>query len=134
MLDIILVQHVDTGLNLVEYRQDHTIMKTEHSDIFSGFMTAIQNITEELNIGYVVLIATEGIKGHNCIIIPKYPINVILLVDQDDPVDLWKQQGKEIAEKFLSSFGTSFNPNMVHEFRSFKSVIKEMCATHEYCD
>ena len=134
MLDIILIQHVDTGLNLVEYRQEHTIIKTEHSDIFSGFMTAIQNITEELNIGYVVLIATEGIKGHKCIIIPKYPINVILLVDQDDPVDLWKQQGKEIAEKFLSIFVTSLDPNMVHKFKSFSSVIKEMCATHEYCD
>ena len=71
MLDIIFIQHVDTGLNLVEYRQEHTVMKTEHSDIFTGFMSAIQNITEELNIGIIVLIATEGIKGHNCIIIPK---------------------------------------------------------------
>lgn len=134
MLDIILVQHVDTGLNLVEYRQEHTVMKTEHSDIFSGFMTAIQNITEELNIGYLVLIATEGINGHNCIIIPKYPINVILLVDQDDPIELWKQQGKAIADKFLSIFGTSFDPNMVLKFKSFRSVIKDMCATHQYCD
>ena len=83
MLDIILIQHADTGLNLLEYRQEHTIMKIEHSDIFSGFMSAIQNITAELNIGYVVLISTEGIKGHNCIIIPKYPISVIILVDQD---------------------------------------------------
>ena len=134
MLDVILIQHVDTGFNLLEYRQEHTVMKPEHSDIFSGFMSAIQNITEELNIGYVVLIATEGIKGHNCIIVPKYPINIILLVDQDDPIDLWKQQGKKIAEKFLSNFGYSFDPNMVHKFIPFKMVIKEMCATHEYCD
>ena len=134
MLDIIFIQHVDTGLNLVEYRQEHTVMKTEHSDIFTGFMSAIQNITEELNIGIIVLIATEGIKGHNCIIIPKYPINVILLVDQDDPVELWKQQGKEIAEKFISSFGNSFDPNLAYQFQPFKSVLKEMCATHDYCD
>lgn len=134
MLDIILIQHVDTGLNILEYRQEHTIMKKQHSDIFSGFMAAIQNITEELNIGYVVLIATEGIKGHNCIIIPKYPINVILLVDQDDPIELWKQQGKNIAENFISKYGSSFNPNDVHLYRPFKSVIKEMCATHEYCE
>ncbi|MBY9016438.1 MAG: hypothetical protein KGD68_12155 [Candidatus Lokiarchaeota archaeon] len=134
MLDIILIQHVDTGLNLLEYRQEHTIMKTEHSDIFTGFMKAIQNIAEELNIGYVVLISTEGTKGHNCIIIPKYPINVIILVDQDDPIELWKQQGKKIAEKFLSSFGNSFNPNIAHQFKAFSLVIKEMCSTHEYCD
>jgi hypothetical protein len=134
MLDIILIQHTDTGLNLLEYRQEHTIMKIEHSDIFSGFMSAIQSITKELNFGYVVLISTEGIKGHNCIIIPKYPINVIILVDQDDPIELWKQQGKKIAEKFLSSFGNSFDPHLVHKFRPFSSVIKEMCATHEYCE
>ena len=134
MLDLIIIQHVDTGLNLLEYRKENTLMKTEHSDIFSGFMSAIQNITEELNIGYVVLIATEGIQGHNCIIIPKYPINVILLVDQDDPIELWKQQGKNIAEKFLSSFGNSFDPHLSHRFKPFNSVIKEMCATHEYCD
>ncbi len=134
MLDIILIQHVNTGINLLEYRQEHTVMKTEHSDIFSGFMSAIQSITEELNIGYVVLIATEGIKGHNCIIIPQNLINVIMLVDQDDPIELWKQQGKEIAKKFLSSFGNSFDPNRVNQFKGFSSVIKEMCATHEYCD
>ncbi|MHA1235258.1 MAG: hypothetical protein ACTSQL_09275 [Promethearchaeota archaeon] len=134
MLDIILIQHVDTGLNLLEYRQEHTTMKTEHSDIFSGFMSAMQNITEELNIGYVVLIATEGIKGHNCIIIPKYPINVIMLVDQDDPVEIWKQQGKKIAEKFFSSFGKSFDPHLVHLFKPFTSVIKELCVTNDYCD
>jgi hypothetical protein len=134
MLDVILIQHVDSGINLLEYRQEHTVMKTEHSDIFSGFMSAIQSITEELNIGYVVLIATEGVKGHNCIIIPQNPINVIMLVDQDDPIELWKQQGKEIAEKFLSSFGNSFDPNRVHQFKDFSLIIKEMCATHEYCD
>ena len=134
MLDIILIQHVDTGLNLLEYRQENTTMKTEHTDIFSGFMSAMQNITEELNIGYVVLISTEGIKGHNCIIIPKYPINVIMLVDQNDPVELWKQQGKKIAEKFLSSFGNSFDPHLVQLFRPFRSVIKEMCAMHDYCE
>ena len=134
MLDIILIQHVDTGLNLLEYRQEHTSMKNEHSDIFSGFMSAMQNITEELNIGYVVLIATEGIKGHNCIIIPKYPISVIMLVDQDDPVEIWKQQGKKIAEKFLSSFGNSFDPHLVHLFKPFTTVIKELCVTNDYCD
>lgn len=134
MLDIILIQHADTGINLLEYRQVNTRMKLEHSDIFSGFMTAIQNITSELDIGYVVLISTEGKKGHNCIIIPKYPINVILLVDQEDPIDLWKEEGRKIAEKFIESFGFSFDPSQVQLFQSFIPVIKELCATNEYCE
>ena len=134
MLDIILIQHVKTGINLLEYRQEHTIMKSAHSDIFSGFMSAIQNITNELNIGYVVLISTEGIKGHNCIIIPSDPINIILLVDQTDPIDLWRDEGKKIAEQFLEMYGDSFDPSEIHRFKPFKTVVKEMCSLHEYCE
>ncbi|MFW9951979.1 MAG: hypothetical protein ACFFKA_17815 [Candidatus Thorarchaeota archaeon] len=134
MLDIILIQHADTGIKLLEYRQENTPMKREHSDIFSGFMTAVQNITTELDIGYLVLISTEGKKGHNCIIIPNYPINVILLVDHKDPIDLWKMEGRKIADKFIEFFGLSFNPNQVVQFQSFIPVIKELCSQHEFCD
>ena len=134
MLDIILIQHADTGINLLEYRQESTTMKHEHSDIFSGFMTAIQNITTELDIGYVVLISTEGKRGHNCIIIPSHPINVIALVDQTDPIDLWKNEGKKIADKFIETFGLSFDPYEVEKFQSFISIIRDLCSLHEYCD
>jgi hypothetical protein len=134
MLDIILIQHATTGLNILEYRQDHTKISSDHADIFSGFMSAIQNITAELDIGTVILISTEGSKGHNCIIIPKMPINVILLVDQSDPIDLWREQGLLIANKFINQFGVNFSPNDITLFREFIPVIKELCSTHEYCD
>jgi len=134
MLDIILIKHIDTGLKLVEYRQEHTTMKLEHSDIFTGFLTAIQNISQELDIGTVVLISTEGTKGHNCIIIPKEPISVIILVDQDDPLDLWKEKGHIIANKFVEEFGTSFNPSKVDQFDRFVPYLKDMCKTFDYCD
>jgi hypothetical protein len=134
LLDILMIQHFPTGLNLVEYRQEHTKMKSEHSDIFSGFLTAIQNISRELDIGTVILISTEGTHGHNCIIIPKIPINIILLVDQEDPIDLWREQGKLIANKFIESYGENFNPNKIDAFKDFIPVIKQLCATHKYCD
>ena len=134
MLDIILIQHVNTGINLVEYRQPHTKIGTEHSDIFSGFLNAIQNITTELNIGTVVLIATEGSRGHNCLIIPQPPINVILLVDHNDPIELWREQGHTIAEKFLEQYGKEFNPHDLTIFRDFSNTLKELCSTHEYCE
>lgn len=134
MLDIILIQHVDTGLKLLDYRQEHTKFKVEHADIFSGFLTAIQNITYELNIGTVILISTKGEKGHNCIIIPKYPISVILLVDQEDPINFWREQGELIAEKFLEKYGMSFDPSDITKFQDFKLFIKETCSSHEYCE
>lgn len=134
MLDIILIQHETTGINLVEYRQPHTKIGTDHSDIFSGFLSAIQNITTELNIGTVILIATEGSRGHNCVIVPQSPINIILLVDHDDPIELWREQGHIIASKFIEKYGTNFNPNDLTKFRDFSNILRDLCSTHEYCE
>jgi len=134
MLDIILIQDASTGINLLEYRQVDTQFKAEHSDIFSAFLSAIQSISEEIDIGTLVLISTEGTKGHNCIIVPKSPINVIMLVDQEDPIALWKEQGHEIANKFIETYGTEYNPSDIAQFGSFETILKEMCATHQYCE
>ena len=133
MLDIILIQQDNSGISLLEYRQEQTKMKIEHADIFSGFLKAIQNISKELDIGVPVLISTEGLKGHNCIIVPKPPINIILLVDRDDPIDLWREQGLEIAEKFIEQFGSSINSYNITKFKEFIPKIKAMCSTHEFC-
>jgi len=134
MLDIILIQHIETGINLLEYRQSDTKFNSEHSDIFAGFMSAIQTITNELNIGVVVLISTEGTKGHNCIIVHQHPINVIILADREDPIELWREQGEMIAEKFIEKYGNTFNPSHISAFEDFKPLLKEMCTGQRYCE
>lgn len=134
MLDIILIQHAETGINLLEYRQVGTKFDKDHADIFSGFLTAIQNITEELDIGTVVLISTEGSKGHNCIIVRNERINIIILMDQEDPIDLWREQAKIIGNEFLEEFGKDFEPHHITKFKKFKDRIKELCLGHEYCE
>ncbi len=128
MLDIILIQHNTTGINLIEFQQIGTKFKKEHSEIFGGFMAAIQSITAELNIGQVVLISTKGAKGHNCIITHKPLINIIILADQDDPINFWQEQGEIIAEEFIKRYGESFNPHIVSIFKEFKLFLKELCA------
>ena len=134
MLDIILIQHAETGINLLEYRQEETKFKSEHSDIFSGFLSAIQNITKELDIGTVVLISTRGTRGHNCIIIPKPTIYVILLVDYSDPIDLWREQGDLIASKFIEKFTDKFDPHNIGQFKIFIPELKKMCSSNPFCD
>lgn len=134
MLDILLIQHAETGINILEYRQEETKFKSEHSDIFTGFLSAIQSITKELDIGTVVLISTKGSKGHNCIIIPKPPIHVIFLVDQSDPIDLWREQGEIIANKFIERYTDKFEPNNIGQFKSFIPLLKELCSLNPYCD
>jgi hypothetical protein len=126
MLDFLIIQHFSTGVNLVEYKQESTKMKSEHSDILSRFLTAIQNIKQELDIETIVLISTKGTDGHNCIIIPRIPINVILLVDQEDSIDFWREQGKLIAKKFIDMYGENFNPNVINNFKDFTAIIKDI--------
>ena len=135
MLDIILIQHVESGLNLLEYHQEHTKFNVEHSAIFSGFLNAIQAIlSKELDIGTVILISTKGKKGHNCIIVPRDPISVIILCDQEDPIDLWREFGEETAERFFEMFGKDFNQHKIQQFNKFADVLKEMCMDNKYCD
>ena len=67
-------------------------------------------------------------------IIPKPPINVIILADQDDPVDVWREQGEEIADKFIEKFGESFEYSTINQFQEFMPMIKQMCTSHHYCD
>jgi len=134
VLDILLIQHAETGINLLEYRQKETKFKSEHSDIFSGFLSAIQNITRELDIGTVVLISTKGERGHNCIIIPKFPIHVILLVDYSDPIETWREQGDLIANKFIEQYTDKFDPNNIGKFKNFIPELKKMCSFNPFCD
>ena len=117
------------------YHQDHTKFNVEHSAIFSGFLNAIQSImSKELDIGTVILISTKGKKGHNCIIVPRDPISVIILCDQEDPIDLWREFGEEVVERFLEMFGKDFNQHQTNQFRKFEDVIKEMCMDNKYCE
>jgi hypothetical protein len=134
MLDIILIQHDVSGINLLEFRQKHTKIDEKHSDIFSGFLSAIQNITKELDIGSIVLISTQGKKGHNCIIIKKEAISVIILVDQDDPVDIWRETGELIAEEFIKKYGKDPISYDITQFEGFKSVLQNICRNHNYCE
>jgi hypothetical protein len=133
MLDIVLIQHILTGINIFEFRQKHAKIDEKHSDIFGGFLSAIQNITKELDIGSVILISTQGEKGHNCIIINKDPIRVILLVDEKDPIRIWRETGELIAEKFIEHYGHNKNYSNITQFKNFKFILKNICQNHTYC-
>ncbi len=132
MLDIVLIQHNKTGLSLFEYRQEHTKISLEHSDIFSGFLSAIQNITHELDIGKVNLISTGGKKGHNCIIVPRDPINIVLLVDQEDSIKFWRETGNKIAQEFIKKYHKSFDPHNISQFKNFEFILKKIVDMHNY--
>lgn len=134
MLDIILIQHINSATNLLEYRQKHTKLDKRHSDIFGGFLSAIQSLSTEMRIGNISLIATSGENGHNCLIVRKDPINVILLVDQDDPIHMWRDLGEKIAEDFINRYGNPLNHLEVSHFNEFKEYLRDLCSINQYCE
>jgi len=66
--------------------------------------------------------------------VPNAPINVIILVDKEDPIDLWREEGQKIAEKFVERYGSSIESYDITKYEDFNLTIKEMCANHPYCD
>ncbi|MFW9878283.1 MAG: hypothetical protein ACFFG0_34815 [Candidatus Thorarchaeota archaeon] len=54
-----------------------------------------------------------------------------MLVEQDNPNDRWRKQGREIAEKFIAKYGSDFDPTYVSKFLEFNCIIKESCASYE---
>lgn len=126
MIDIILIQSPKSGLSLLEYRRVNTKLKKEHSEIFSGFLSAIQGISKEINIGRVNQISTEGCKAHHCIIIHEGAINVIVLMDLCDSIDYWREKGHEIGEKFQEMFKNLMEPNNTAQFREFIPIIEKI--------
>ena len=51
MLDLILIQDKASGIKLFEFQGPHALIDSEDALIFSGFLSAIQCITTELNMG-----------------------------------------------------------------------------------
>jgi hypothetical protein len=126
MIDIILIQDPNSGLSLLEYRGVNARLKEEHSEIFSGFLSAIQSISKEINIGRVFQISTEGEKGHHCLIVNEGKINVIFLMDLCESIDFWKTKGQEIGEKFQEMFKNIMQINDMAQFRAFIPIIKRI--------
>lgn len=133
MFDIIIIQHAETGIVLAEYSAPQTAIDEEHSDLFSGFLSAVQGVTKEINIGQLCQVSTEGEKGHHCLICSRGPINVIILIDQDDNIDFWRNRCLEIAQDFLKEYSESFNSSKVSQFKGFNIILKNMCS-EGYCE
>ncbi len=131
MLDIVILQHIHTGINLVEYRHEETNLNPKHSSVFSAFLSAIQAMTKELEIGNISLISTEGDNEHNCIIVTNEPVCLILIVDHNDSIKLWKYTGNRILDVFFKIYGKEFDPHEISEFKDFYVILKEMCNVHK---
>ena len=131
MLDIIIINHISTGVSLIEYRNLDSSMKKEHSNIFSGFLSAIQSISLELRIGQLSIISTEGDNGHHCLICREGPISVILLIDLNDSISYWKDIGHKIGMTFLEQFGDKLEPTIVSHFTKFYQTLDQLIPKNE---
>ena len=131
---MVLIQDETSGICLIEYKNPLVFKYTNMEDLFSGFVAAIQKVSEELQIGSLTEISTEGscedgVHGHHCIIYREEPINVIIILDdykEHKPIEFWKEKAKEVAWHFLSQFREAYNPNYISRFEAFLPDLKEI--------
>ncbi|MBY9006492.1 MAG: hypothetical protein KGD63_07015 [Candidatus Lokiarchaeota archaeon] len=116
---------------MIEYHEENSPLNTNHSSIFSGFLSAIQAMSNELEIGKIVLISTEGVNAHHCIIVSIHPISIIIIVDKSDSIESWREIGNNIANAFFKLYGKDFDPHEISEFTDFRFIMKEICDIHK---
>ena len=75
--------------------------------------------------------STEGINAHHCIIVSIDSISIIIIIDHNDSIEVWRETGKKIANAFFILFGKEFDPHEISEFKNFDVVIKEICEKHK---
>lgn len=120
MLDFLLIQDAESGINLFEYSGPRALIDDEHSHIFSGFLAAIQKITVELHIGDLTQIAT---KDHHCLFHQHAPVNVVALVDEGDDVLAWRARIQRVASAFVGQFRQEYRVYDRACFRAFQPTL-----------
>lgn len=122
MLDFILIQHSGSGLTLFEFKGEHTVLDPNHSSVLSGFLSAIQGISKELNLGNITQISTDT---HHCIFYTELNVTIVIIVDREDCPNFWYNKAKEILNQFLVKFSDSLYINDLSYFRHFKKILME---------
>jgi hypothetical protein len=121
MLDLLLIQDNCSGLNLFEYRSRNTTIGIDHEIVFSGFLSAIQKLTEEVKLGNLKQISTSD---HHCLFLQKECISVVLIIDVLDEASIWFEKASEIAHSFIERFGLQYDACNYGFFRCFQTHLQ----------
>ena len=124
MLDLILIQDKASGIKLFEFQGPHALIDSEHALIFSGFLSAIQCITTELNMGDLSQISTDS---HHCLIHNQGVVHVIVIVDSSDNMIAWRHKASIIGRKFVNQcIKDNFCSSDMSTYTPFTATLKEI--------
>lgn len=132
LLKGLIIQHSSTGLYLVEFKHESKNMESGQSETFNEFLTEIQNVKKKLDIETNIIISNKESHRYNCILISKISIDVILLIERDDSIDLWRKKGELIAKKFIDMYGENFDPNEKNKFKDFTAAINDFFVNEKF--
>jgi len=124
MLHAIIILEKSSGLCV--FSENYTI--DFDSTLFSGFLTAIQNFTENLKIGTL----TSFITNDKAIVISASDyVSVALIIDLDDDVDEWFDKAYEIGQRFEEIYDMENWKGSLAEFNGFKDELKKLLVKKE---
>ncbi|MHA1732286.1 MAG: hypothetical protein ACTSU5_10095 [Promethearchaeota archaeon] len=123
MLDLVLIME-KSGITLFEFKGEHCIVQDDHSEIFSGFISAVSHVAREIAIGNLTLIST---KTHHCIVRHKESIIVVTIVDVGEDVGYWTGVTRQVARAFQARyFSEEVDPYVVTDLRRYQDFSSEI--------
>ncbi|TFF85381.1 MAG: hypothetical protein EU551_04165, partial [Promethearchaeota archaeon] len=124
MLHSIIILKKDSGVCM--FSEKYTL--DFDSSLFSGFLTAVQNFAENLQIGRL----TSFITQDKIIVLSSSEYVVVsLIIDLEDNADDWMVKAFKIAENFESKYDMDRWAGDISIFKKFSDDIKEMLGKEE---
>lgn len=120
MLDLLLIQECASGITLFEYKHEKSVIDEDHAFIFSGFLSAINHITNELTIGIPTLLSTTS---HHCLMHRVKCIDIIAIIDLQDDLPIWQEKiaviGREFHARYFHNNEDMNNLRQYYPFREY---------------
>jgi Tol biopolymer transport system component len=124
MLDLLMIQEEETGLTYFEHEGKHTKLNNTHASIFSGFLSAVRQVTQEMYMGRLTQISTEF---HHCVIEKGKESVSIIIFDAEDNVEFWKEFAKVVTANFEEEYpDAKKNISNTYKFQNFKKKYKKL--------
>ncbi|MDD1778533.1 MAG: hypothetical protein LUQ65_10230 [Candidatus Helarchaeota archaeon] len=98
------------------------------SQLFSGFLTAVQNFAEDLKIGRLTNFVTND---KTIILSASEHVGASLIIDLEDNIDDWFDKAYKIMEKFEEKYNLSNFAGNVSAFQDFDNDLSKILASKE---
>lgn len=128
MLHYVLLTHRVSGLPIFDMKVSSTFLDIS-SDLLSGLLSALQSFSKYLRIGEL---STFNAHNYKAVIKNTENLQIILIIDHNDPDEDWKEIAEKIAEYFESKMDFSEWTGELMKFPGFEAYLEELIQKYSW--